>query len=205
MQGEGQDATKHIHLQWFAEGDEAGASADADQSSDGTPEGKAADSRGESAASGENGKDSVEPKIVSAEEHARVKAEYERLLQVFKEKEGREKKQRDQALAKQGEYQKLYNETLQELEATKPKLERMTAIVKAMLDAELQGLPKDFDKGLLPAGDADVQLDWLLKAKKAGLFASVATPAPRRPGDGTPPQRGAASEGFMSIYQTQRK
>jgi hypothetical protein len=204
MLGAVQDETKHIHLQWFGEEETAGAAAATNQPAGGTPEGKAGDSRGEASASGANGK-GAEPvsKTVSAEEHAKVKAEYERILGIFKEKESKEKRQRDEALRKQGEFEKLYSETAKELESTKPKLERMSAIVQALLDAELQGLPTTFDATLMPQGDPDQKLEWLLKAKKAGLFAGApaGTGAPaRKPGDGTPPQRGAASEGFESIY-----
>ena len=204
MLSEWRDATSKIHLQWFAEKEAAGAAAVADPSADETSEDKAGEPEPGDSVSGANGKAGEKPTgPVSAEEFAKVKADYERIVGIFKAKEAKEKAQRDAALLKKGEYEKLYNEAQVELTETKPRLERMTAIVQAMLDAELQGLPKDFDKSLLPTGSVDVQLEWLLKAKKAKLFSvgtsSEETPA-RRPGDGTPPQRGAAGEGFLSIY-----
>lgn len=207
MLSEWRDVTSRIHLQWFAEKEAAGAAAVADQSADETSEDTAGEPEPGDSVSGANGKAGEKPTgPVSAEEFAKVKADYERIVGIFKAKEAKEKAQRDAALQKKGEFEKLYNEAQAELTDAKPKLERMTAIVQAMLDAELQGLPKDFDRTLLPAGSVDVQLEWLLKAKKAKLFTngSAEESHARKPGDGTPPQRGAAGEGFLSIYQTQR-
>jgi len=203
MLGEERDVTKHIHLQWFAKDDEAGASAGANQSAGETSEDKAGDSRGDASASGADEKGAEQaPKTVSAEEHAKVKAEYERILGIFKEKESKEKRQRDEALRTKGEFEKLYSVDHADLEILRPRLERVSAVVQALLDAELQGLPKDFDESLLPAGDADQKLDWITKAKKAGLLTEK-TPQ-KKAGDGTPPQRGAASEGLMAIYKKQQ-
>jgi hypothetical protein len=197
MLGEVQDATKHTREE--ASGDAAGT----DQSSGGTPEDKAGGDQAGAPVSDANAKGAGRaPQSVSAEEHAKVRAEYEKLFQVVKEKETRERRQRDDALRKQGEFEKLYNTDHTELEALRPRLERMSATVQALLDAELQGLPKDFDKSLLPAGDPDTQLAWLTKAKRAGLLTGEK--AATKAGDGTPPQRGAASEGFASIYKKQQ-
>lgn len=144
---------------------------------------------------------------VSAEAFAELKSKYNHMLKVFKEKETRERKQQETTLAKKGEYEKLYGDAVKELDVLRPQAERMAAIVQAMLDAELQGLPKGFDRTLIPPGAVDVQLEWILKAKKAKLFGNGTTEDDghvKRPGDGTPPQRGSAQESFLSIYKTQR-
>lgn len=182
-------ALSRVHLQWF--GDAAG-----------TPEAKAEQKAGDQTGSGEPAAPEGAKVTVTAEDYAKLKSQYDHMLAVFKEKEGRERKQQEDALKKKGEFEKLYNEAMAELEALRPKAERMSGVIQTLLEAELQGMPKEFDRTLLPGGDPDVQLDWIGKAKKSGLLKAAQQAA--KPGDGTPPQAGKADEGFMGIYSKQR-
>jgi hypothetical protein len=131
------------------------------------------------------------------------KAEYDKLmadLQNFKriedERKAKEKKRQEELLAEQGKYKELYDTARKENETMKAQLEKVNGALKVMLDEEMKGLPEDFDKTLIPAGDAHDQLVWLKKAKPL-LVAKVE----QKRGDGTPaPKPGEGLSGMRSIY-----
>jgi hypothetical protein len=65
------------------------------------------------------------------------------------------------------------------------------------LEAELKALP-DSLKALLPSGDVVTQLDWVTKAKAAGIAQAKKGGS----GDGSPVPGGDAKSGFASIYKS---
>lgn len=188
----------HMHLQWFAEGDDQTGSAEGTAAgADEEPEG----GKGKKATARTSAAD------LTPEAFAELESKYNHMLKVFKEKETRERKQTEDAAKKRGEYEKLHEQASAELEQLKPRLERMSGVIQTMLDAELAALPKGFDRTLLPEGDPDVQLAWLAKAKKAGIIkapeAAGSDGAGKRGGDGTPPAaKNAQPSGLQSLYKS---
>ncbi|MEA3227211.1 MAG: hypothetical protein U9Q07_14775 [Planctomycetota bacterium] len=119
---------------------------------------------------------------------AAMKADYDHLLQTHSEmktKWDKQKKAEDtakqNALKEQGKFKDLYEEDHTHLETLKPKVERYEGVINRLLETELEGLSDEM-KTLIPDGDPDKRLDWVVNAKKAGVFSQ----GTRAQGDNTP-------------------
>lgn len=135
---------------------------------------------GESEKGGEK-KDPVQERI-NAEVGRRHKAEAR-----VKELEDKAKADNEAALKATGEYKKLYEDI-----APRAKLaEELEGSVKTYLAAELDGL-SDEQKALIPEAPPHKQLEWLKKAKAAGVFGKQNPPDKTfngKPKGGLPPEK----------------
>jgi len=132
------------------------------------------------------------------------KAEFDKLQadllnfkRIEEERKGKEKKRQEELLAEQGKFKELYDTAQREVETMKGRLEKQDAAFKAMLEDEMKGLPEEFDKTLIPAGESYDQLVWVRKAKP------IMTPkGAARQGDGAPPpaKPGDLHAGMRGIY-----
>lgn len=107
------------------------------------------------------------PKSRFDEVNNRAKAAERKLAQL----EAAEAQRLEQEQLAKGEHQKV-------IDALKPKAERAEALEAALqtyYEAELAGVPED-KRGLIPDGDVTTRLDWLKKAKTAGLFGLPKAP-----------------------------
>ncbi len=100
------------------------------------------------------------------------------------------------------------------IDTLRPKAERVDTLEKTLkgyLDAEVAEIPEDM-RSLVPAGDVTTQLEWVKKAKAAGVFKKpTASPLDGgRQGDGgggqtavklTPEQKAAAARAGMTEEQ----
>lgn len=76
------------------------------------------------------------------------------------------------ALAEQGKFQELYEQTL-------PRAERADALeetLKTYLAAELETIPEHLQK-LIPSGDITTRLNWITQARSEGLFTPPTAPS----------------------------
>lgn len=86
---------------------------------------------------------------------------------------------------KQGEFEKLYNETNEQLgtyknnyESTKSRVEVLEGIMNSMLNTKLESIPEEFHD-LIPENlSPEQKLDWITKAETKGLFGSKKSDEP---------------------------
>lgn len=99
-----------------------------------------------------------------------VKEQLDKILQQQEQDELDKQKQ-------QGEFEKLYNQTTEELETykndfetTKEKAERLEGVMNSMLNTKLESIPEEFHD-LIPENlTSEQKLDWVSKAEAKGLF-----------------------------------
>ena len=123
-------------------------------------------------------KDSVQARIDS-EVARRHKAE-ELLAQKDKEIEAF-KAQQETVKTKTLEEQKKYQELYEGVKAKASLADELSAVVGNILKENMEGLTDD-QKALVPEGPPHKQLDWVAKARKAGIFGK--SPAPEKTFDG---------------------
>ena len=108
---------------------------------------------------------------------ARFDEVYEQLKELKKWREGQEKadaKRQEQERLQRGEHE----EVIAELKPKAERAERLEGVLVSMLEVEIEQIPDKF-KSLIPDGDVAAKLDWIAKAKSAGVF----TPAKPTPPD----------------------
>jgi len=137
--------------------------------------------------------------LKAAHDHA-VKTHLE-MKDKWQKREEADRVANEAALAKQGEFQKLYETAKAELDPMKARLERYEAVVKKYYEAEVKGLDKAMSD-VIPEGDEVTKLEWLAKAKASGLIGSKPATAT---GDKTKAPGGTkAQSGLKSFLSTKR-
>jgi hypothetical protein len=142
---------------------------------------------------GDNGKPTD---TVSKADYDKLLADLQNFKRIEDERKAKEKQRQEGLLKEQGKFKDLYDAATKESESLKERVTKFDTMIKGMLEEEMKGLPEEFDKTLIPDGDALDQLNWIRKAKPV----LVAKPEARR-GDGTPPaSQNPGLSGMRSIY-----
>lgn len=114
-----------------------------------------------------------------------VNSKYKELKEELdKIQEAQNKKEIDDKV-KQGEFEKLYNDTMSELDTFKSnhtkaseKAQALEGVVNELVEAKLQNIPEEFHD-LVPNGmSAEQKLSWLNQAESKGLFTNKKTETP---------------------------
>lgn len=132
----------------------------------------------------------------------KLKANYDNLLTVHNEMkaktERREEEQRratERSMQEQGKFKELYEAQTKELETLRPTVGQYEKAIQSYLDSELKELSPHL-KDLIPEGNVLTRLEWVTKAKKAGVISPTAK------GDGAPPpSRDKPISSWTSIYK----
>ena len=189
----------NVHLQWFAE-DDPKTTPDSTEPPAGDQTG-AGDSTGKTIPIAESPDQGSTPEAkaegtISREEYDKQAKELDHIRSVHAEMKAKEQKKREEEQKKRGEFEGLYTEAKQKLETVEPEREKFKTAVDGYLQAELDALPEDFDRSLVPDGDPVQKLEWIQKARKSGWLA------PKQAGDPTVPfgdtQAGGNWDGLYS-------
>jgi hypothetical protein len=129
---------------------------------------------------------------VSKTEYDKLYAAHQEMMDKAKKREEAEKKKADDALKEQGKFKELYENLKATSEAGVTTLAKYEAALKGYLEAETKDLSAEH-KALIPSGDIASQLEWLTKAKTAGLVGTK-----KATGDGTPPPGGVNPKSGLS-------
>lgn len=122
--------------------------------------------------------------------HTEMKGKYQK-------REESDAKAREEALKKQGQFESLYNEAAPKLATAEATVKRQEEALSRFLEAELMSLPENV-KAIIPEGDAVARLDWISKAKAAGVFGqNKPGAAGQKAGDKSPPPGNAG--GVISL------